>query len=448
VTLQVVYESELLDHTHAFSGLVCWDLHNYHGPSKFWHAYLVYKVRMAEKCSSSDRLHFNLRQIAEYVCKETNADMGETIEKLCWPALNEATGWSSTWSILDNEPLDLKFHLLCAAAYLGLIPLAQRLLREGLSLIDRCRYFSYASPIELAISGGNEYVLQLFQEYLPEVDDPGPDADTDSRNAWLAGRTGTDAVEQAARSGDVNMVRLAIYPPSRATPESTEFMGQQYGSVDQDSEVGFRLRRGQSVTRKVEVYKYLEGFFAEPDKISHMLSEHARWGNIEMVRYLVDLGANIHETDDEDINPFVNACRHCKEDIVTLFLELGADPNYDPSRYKTFCGHLDVFPVIAAAKAGSFSIVRKLLDHGANLGLLYEGHTVGFHALREAVCLEHTDLVELFLQLGVDVTENEGAILKMALQDGLDSMTELLQQAVASVHGSEDVVETQTGNEG
>jgi hypothetical protein len=440
VTLQVVYESGILDTVPTHSCLICWDLDNYHGPSNFWHAYLVYKVRMAEKCSSSDRHDFNLHQIAEYVCKETNADMDETIEKLCWPALGEGSNRIWRRSISPNEPLHLGLHLLGAAAYLGLIPLARRLLREGHSLIDRCYYFSYVSPIELAVEGGNANILQLFQEYLPEIDYPGLDADNDSWNAWLAGRTGTDAVEQAARSGDINILRLAIYPPSRAKPESTEFMGQQYGSVDDDSDIGVRLRRGQSNTSNLEVYKYLEGFFAEPDKISHTLSEHAHRGNIEMVRYLADLGADIHGTDEDNRIPIVGACRHGKEDIVTLLLELGADPNFDAWRYMRHFGYRDVFPLIAAAKGGSLPIVRKLLVHDANLCLLYKERTVGFHALREAVCLEHTGLVKLLLQSGVDVTENEGEILKMALRDGLDSMTELLQQAVAAFPGSKDVV--------
>ncbi|PQE27072.1 glycolipid 2-alpha-mannosyltransferase protein [Rutstroemia sp. NJR-2017a WRK4] len=359
----VVYESGLLDSVRTHSCLICWDLDNYHGPSNFWHAYLAYKVRMAEKCSSSDRHDFNLHQIAEYVCKETNADMDETIEKLCWPALMEGSDriWRST--ISPNEPLYLGLHLLGAAAYLGLIPLAQRLLREGHSLIGRCYYFSHASPIELAVEGENASILQLFQEYLPEIDYPGIDADNDTWMAWLAGKTGTDAVEQAARSGDINILRLAIYPPSRAKPESTEFMGQQYGSIDVESDIGVRLRRGQGNTSNLEIYKYLEGFFAEPDKISHTLSEHAHRGNIEI-----------------------------------------------------------------------------LLDYGANICLLYEERTVGFHALREAVRLEHTGLVKLLLQSGVDVTENDGEILELALQDGLDSMTELLQQAVAAFPGSKDVV--------
>ncbi|KAM3086603.1 hypothetical protein ACMFMG_000729 [Clarireedia jacksonii] len=423
VTLQILFESDLLDYSYTHFFLAGWYLNNNHGPSNFWHAYLVRKAQTAGNCSSSERRHLNIREIAEYVCKETNTEIGETIEKLCWPALLQGTSRlvykHNTWG---KAPLDLGAHLLCAAAYLDHVPLVQRLLQEGHSPTTSCYHFSYASPIQLAAWARNANVLQLFQEYLPEVEDPKLGGERHNEPADLKEKTGTDAVEWAAISGDINMVRLAAYPPSRATPENTEFMGQQYGSIDQFSNVGQRLKQAQRSTSNVEVYKYLEKFFAEPDNISSILPMHAARGNLEMVKYLISLGADIQMTSDRYSTPLVEACRNGKEDIVALLLELGANPNPDkPASSGYNC------PVIAATKAGSLRIVLQLLARGADLRLRNERFTVGYNALWAAVRLEHTPLVNILLQSGVDVTENRKLILEMASRDGLDSMVELLQ---------------------
>jgi len=122
-------------------------------------------------------------------------------------------------------------------------------------------------------------MLELFQEHLPELEGLDPAL---VRSKWR-GKVGPASIEGAAIRGDIDMVRLAVYPPSRAAPNSTDFAGEPFGSVDRRSYTGNALHLAQWATRDVEVYKYLEKFFAEPDDISHSLAKHARFGNLEMV---------------------------------------------------------------------------------------------------------------------------------------------------------------------
>jgi len=101
-------------------------------------------------------------------------------------------------------------------------------------------------------------------------------------------------------------------------------------------------------------------------------------------------------------------------------LERGADPNYAGDEERVQGRN----PISAAAKAGSLDIVRKLLDHGADLSLPKQGHAV----LRAAVLLEHTAMVKLVLEQGVDLRRYEKRILQLAMSQGVDSMVEMLQQ--------------------
>ncbi|KAM3065336.1 hypothetical protein ACMFMG_011540 [Clarireedia jacksonii] len=409
-----LFESQLLDSFYTWKVLSDWYIENDHGASKFWHSYLVYKVQSG----APQRRFLDILQVAQRVCQETSADLVTTIENLCWPALQEGTNPSNDNCKLENMPTDPELDLLCAAAYLNIIPLAKRLLAEGYCPSDDSVLFS--SPMRLAAWAGNTQILEMFQEHLPELDAFDPPSMTGN---WM-GKLGPASMIGAAIRGDINMLRIAVYPPSRTTPESTDFMGESFGKVNRYSKTGNPLSLVQGITRDVEVYKYLGNFFGNNDLMSITLAKHARLGNLEMVRYLLDIGADIRGSDGRNSNPLVEACRRCHEDVVDLLLERGADPDFDGDENR-----LQGESAIAmAAKAGSLTIVRKLLNHGVDLSRdrMSMGFTVGYKALDGAVQAEHTTIVKLLLESGIDLEYYKEPIIKKALSEGLDSMAELL----------------------
>lgn len=84
-----------------------------------------------------------------------------------------------------------------------------------------------------------------------------------------------------------------------------------------------------------------------------------------------------------------------------------------------------------ACCGSSLAIVRKLLDHGADLRD-DEDTTIpmGFYALDAAITVEHSDMVKLLLEVGADIAQGlgvdgRGALLRTAIDRGLDSMVEL-----------------------
>lgn len=48
---------------------------------------------------------------------------------------------------------------------------------------------------------------------------------------------------------------------------------------------------------------------------------------LELVKFLVELGADVDHTDEEGGNVLYEACLTCRPDLVGYFLKLGADPN-------------------------------------------------------------------------------------------------------------------------
>jgi len=246
----------------------------------------VYRVQ--NETSPHQRRFLDIRQVSERICAETSADANlvTTIEALCWPALQKAMK-PSTNNIIKKELLSPGLDLLCAAAYLNLISTAKRLLQEGYRPTSESHLFS--SPMRLASWAGNTHMIKLFQEDLPDIE----------------GKALRDSLMGAAIRGDIKIARLAIYPPSRTTPDSKDFAGQQFGKVDRLGSAGNALCFAQWSCRDIEVYQYFENFFAKPDDITLALTKNARLGNVEMVRYLLNRGADTRGTTGRWGNPLV-----------------------------------------------------------------------------------------------------------------------------------------------
>jgi ankyrin repeat protein len=216
------------------------------------------------------------------------------------------------------------------------------------------------------------------------------------------------------------MVRLAVYPPSRAAPDSTDFVGEAFGSVDRRRCTGNGL---QGMSRCIST---LRASSLSPPIYPMPLAKHARLGNLEMVRHLIDTDTDTRRVSCRDGNPLVEACRRCHEDVVNLLLERGADPNFDGDEERIQGSN----PIAIAAASGSLAIVRRLLGHGADLCHEDLDIEMGYHALNAAVRLEHTDMVKFLAAAGFDLEIYGETILKSALSQGLDSMIEILREGL------------------
>jgi hypothetical protein len=413
-----LFESRLLDVFYA-SGLRFaltlgeqWQIRKDHGCLRFWHDYYMYRVQVETVQNGTNPRtgrFVEIRQIAEEFNRQTQVGVKETTEALCWLALE---GWKASFRAVQEDygAPNLDLNLLSAAAYFNNLPLAKRLLAEGHIPTETNNLFPPA--MEIAAWAGNAYMLELFQESLPEFEDLVPRFHADKRT-WR-GKLGPGSIRGAALRGDLDMLRLAIYPPSRANPDDS-FAGQPFGKVDSGSKQGGDLNLALYDCKNPETYKYLRAFLEEPNaNINFVMSKYAEMGNLDMVRYLLDTGAaqmqGVYNT-----NPLQIAIRYGHMDIIDMLLERGIDVNGDnwQARGK---------PIMVAADSGCMSMVRKLLDAGAE-------HT-GYEELLSAIRLEHTEMANFFLDIYTKPPKlcSWSSILRIAEEEGLESMAQLLRQ--------------------
>jgi ankyrin repeat protein len=156
--------------------------------------------------------------------------------------------------VLKVEESNPDLDLLCIAAYLNLLPLATRLIEEGVSPAGESPIFT--SPMQLAAWAGNAQMLERLQEHLAEAPHIDPQLEYNSRPLWSA-KVHRGAILGAAILGNLDMVKLAIYPPSRSSPNSLDINGQKCGHVARGSHTGNSLIRAKIATRNSDIYKYL-----------------------------------------------------------------------------------------------------------------------------------------------------------------------------------------------
>lgn len=358
--------------------------------------------------------------------------MDATIDTLCWLALERGAGQPGIRDQWDTSrerglPREAIKHypglsLLSAATYLHHVTLVKELLAEGHCPTARDDLFP--SAMHLAAWAGHADLLELFQEQLPEFQRTG------SYPQQWRGKVGRGSLLGAAQRGDMGMVRLAAYPPSRAAASSpekaTDFVDTRHGEVALESPLGTYLYNAASQTSSWEVRQYIMGFLSKnfggflnkDDPFEDNLIFHAKSGNLEMVRHLLDAGADVHGGKGYGGSPLFHAVRACHEDVVDLLLERGAHPNrYGQSTYGT--------ALSAAAGTGSMHMFRKLLDHGAKID------DWDHLTIMRAVDLEHAALVELTIDLGAGAGGPWACwpdVLQKATDEGLESMVDVLKR--------------------
>ncbi|KAI0600308.1 ankyrin repeat-containing domain protein [Biscogniauxia sp. FL1348] len=416
--IPALHESRLLDHFNPFSITIQWyagDPNN--ASTRLWHSYLVHRVQ--RETGPVTNQYSEIRMTAERVCRESKSiDLLEVIDALCWLVLEKSLYTKKNYK--DGNGADTGHGqtpyvgLLAAAARFNLLSLARELLEEGHDPITGDNGI-FTCAFEVAAWWGSQQMLELFQQHVPKFGDDTTDAD---RRLWC-GRAMAMAVRGAVIRGDLHRVRLALSHEAYKLLDGDNAVGRPF-SIEKSLDTS--IRSALTICRSPEIYAYLKSVVPEQgvdDIVS--LKTHALHGNIEMVRYLIDYDMNIRET------PIVssviqillyNACRKFQEAAVDPLLELSANHNHEIF----FQAELNM-ALEEATQVGSLSIVRKLLDFGADPS----PPTSQVPPVEGAVNVEHTAMVELLLARGATLDGKLGTrVLKSALKSGLESMVDLL----------------------
>lgn len=124
------------------------------------------------------------------------------------------------------------------------------------------------------------------------------------------------------------------------------------------------------------------------------LVQAAEGGHLSVVRYLLDEGADIHQTDHQGRRALQQACYRGGPLVVALLLERGADP--------AARGAWGTTPLIRASSSRHVDVVKLLLAHGC--GDINHRDDVGRTACYVACRWGRLDMVQVLLEAGADRT--------------------------------------------
>ncbi|KAK8099509.1 ankyrin repeat-containing domain protein [Apiospora kogelbergensis] len=403
------------------------------GAGRLWHTYAVMRVN-ADRDPAVSRLA-QVRLVVSDFCERTGRGLEESIIELCrfarsdWfkdviknedtpnaPVAAEATTPAAAY--LARK--DLHHDLLSIASYYGDALLVRELLDATPDFRGGCHLFH--TPMYMAAYAGHKDVLLLLQEHMPE---------------W--GKRCSTSLRGAARRGQTDMLQLAMNPPS-SNPASIH---DNHGTIRYQIHCTFL----NNLPTTVEGIEFVRLKILQNSSfvsiLKRELSRHAGLGNLDMVRYFLDQGADVRGEMRRGHSPLREAIRHGHEDVVDLLVERGADVNqWEPLRERKKPRRSNPSAIVAAVQSGSLAMLRKVLDLGAVLDAP-SGQAVFFsgpHALTAAVALEHTAMVELLLEMGAadlcwpfyqlnpEEKHRRKWPLERARERGLDSMEELLGQ--------------------
>jgi ankyrin repeat protein len=155
-------------------------------------------------------------------------------------------------------------------------------------------------------------------------------------------------------------------------------------------------------------------------------------GHIDVVRVLLDQGANVN-TIDKRKTPLYSAYRSQQLEIMRLLLEHGADADvwndsnefilHSASRLEdaevvhlllrhnadvNSRGFLDWTPLQSATSSGHMKVIQLLLDHGADVNALSRGFNPPVPPLHIAISERSLEVVQLLLKHGADVNIQDG----------------------------------------
>lgn len=110
-------------------------------------------------------------------------------------------------------------------------------------------------------------------------------------------------------------------------------------------------------------------------------------GNLEMVRLLIEAGADINATDNASFTPLIRSIAKKHDAVSSFLIDSGADVNHSAQK--------GITAFIASAFTGNASIAEKLLKAGADCGAKDE---TGRTALAYAIYSDFADYIEWYLK--------------------------------------------------
>ncbi|XP_071954118.1 ankyrin repeat domain-containing protein 17-like [Antedon mediterranea] len=278
----------------------------------------------------------------------------------------------------DHEHKTDEMHTaLMEASMDGHVEVAQLLLDHGAQV--NMPADSFESPLTLAACGGHVDLAALLIDRganIEEVNDEG-----------------YTPLMEAAREGHEEMVALLLAQGANINAQTEE---------TQETALTLACCGGF-----LEVAKFLIEVGADMELgCSTPLMEASQEGHVELVKYLLYQGANVHATTATGDTALTYACENGHTDVADVLLAFGANLEHESEGGRT--------PLMKASRAGHLCTVQFLISRGANVN---RATTNNDHTVLSLACAGgHLSVVELLLAHGANPTHK--------LKDGSTSLIE------------------------
>jgi ankyrin repeat protein len=156
--------------------------------------------------------------------------------------------------------------------------------------------------------------------------------------------------------------------------------------------------------------------------------------NLEMVKTLIEHRADIHKADDEGVTPILCAAYKGNLEIVQLLIEHGADINQADDE--------GITPILCAAYNNNIKMVQLLIEHGADIN---QADDEGDTPILIATDKNNPEIVKLLLEHGADINQaddEDWTPILIATDNNNLEMVKLLLGHGADIHKSDDEGDT------
>nr|XP_042120426.1 ankyrin repeat and KH domain-containing protein 1 isoform X9 [Peromyscus maniculatus bairdii] len=300
-----------------------------------------------------------------------------------------------------NEHTEEGESLLCLACSAGYYELAQVLLAMHANVEDRGNKGDI-TPLMAASSGGYLDIVKLLLLH---------DADVNSQSA-----TGNTALTYACAGGFIDIVKVLL---------------NEGANIEDHNENGHTPLMEAASAGHVEVARVLLDHGAGINTHSNEFKESALTlacykGHLDMVRFLLEAGADQEHKTDEMHTALMEACMDGHVEVARLLLDSGAQVNMPADSFES--------PLTLAACGGHVELAALLIERGANLE---EVNDEGYTPLMEAAREGHEEMVALLLAQGANINaqteETQETALTLACCGGFSEVADFLIKAGADI---------------
>ncbi|XP_078658640.1 ankyrin repeat domain-containing protein 17-like isoform X7 [Branchiostoma floridae x Branchiostoma belcheri] len=297
-----------------------------------------------------------------------------------------------------NEEGESLLSLACSAGY---YELAQVLLAMHANVEDR-GLKGDCTPLMEAASGGYTDIVKLLIAH---------GADVNSRSS-----TGNTALTYACAGGYEDVVRILLEAGARIEDhnENGHTPLMEASSAGHVGVARLLLERGAGINTHSNEFK------------ESALTLACYKGHLDMVRFLLEAGADQEHKTDEMHTALMEASMDGHVEVARLLLDHGAQVNMPTDSFES--------PLTLAACGGHVELANLLIERGANLE---EVNDEGYTPLMEAAREGHEEMVALLLSQGANINaqteETQETALTLACCGGFLEVSDFLIKAGADM---------------